>query len=389
MALQRIPGVNTHWLHGPPPITATATPTAVVLDAAAERLTMVGRFCHESGGGRVVDGVEFLFGTVTKTNGSTFQVSLQHVDPVSGPVVREDGTPDQTLTIPNAAAGFVTNAWYGGDFDGAATRTLAIGELVAVVFQFAAFVAGDSAALRGAGVLANGVIDNQNCVVANVTGTYAVQSLLANVIFRCTDGTFGTLEEALPFKALNAHVVNVGTVGADEYALGVHLPFPFESDMLWVEALLPSTADSEALVYSGGTAMTTVVLDPNTLRLSSATHLRVPYAPVVHAAGALYRLALRPTSVNSLTLYSLDVNEAGHLSCLPGGTAFHTWTRVDQGATWTPLVTNRLLAGIRLAAFNDSPVDALYSQAQLDAAVAAVQPPQHHTLGGCSSPLGL
>lgn len=355
MAYQRVPGCNNQWLGDPPPIVIAPTFASVLLDAAADRVTMVGRFAHESQATKTVDGVEFLFGAVTKTNGSTFQVSLQNVDLATGPVIREDGTADQTLSIANADAGFVSNAWYGGDFDGAATRSLAIGELVAVVFQFTSFVAGDSVNLRGLSVVSSALLDNQNAVVANLTGTYALQTLLANVVLRCSDGTFGTLEHAWPCSVINTHTFNVNTAGADEYALGVQLPFPYRTDKVWLPAALAgATNTTEYLVYSGTTALQTVTLDHNALLTATGFRTSASYPEQDHAKDTLYRLAARPTGTTSMNVYSLDVNEVGHMACLPGGANFHTWTRVDQGAWGGEVTTRRLLAGIRVSAFDDA-----------------------------------
>jgi hypothetical protein len=354
MALQRIPGVNNHWLAEHPPIAVPPALVAYALDAAADRIVFIGRFMHEGGASKTVDGVEFLFGTVSKANGSTMQVSLQDVSLTTGPVIQEDGTPDQTLTIANADAGFVTNAWYGGDFDAAGTRTLAIGELVCVVFQFASFVAGDSVNLRMLTTL-TGTSDNQSGVITNLTGTYAGQLALSNVVFRCTDGTFGTLSNAWPCTGVATQAFNVGTAGADEYALAVQLPFAYRSEMLWITSLLAgSTFATEYLLYSGTTALQTVTIDHNALRTGgAAVRLMAAYPEQTHTANTLYRVAIRPTGTTNINTYTTSVNHADHFSCLPGGAVFTTWTRLDQGGTWTALALNRLLAGIRFSAFDD------------------------------------
>ena len=367
MALQRIPGCNNQWLASPPNISTVLAFTSITLDAAADRITMIGRFCHQDGVSKTVDGVEFLLGAVTKAAGSTLQVSLQNVDLVNGPVMREDGTPDQTLTIANADAGFVTNAWYGGDFGGAATRSLAVGELVAVVFQFASFVATDTVAIRCLGIASSAILDNQNGVVANLSGTYALQNVLANVVFRCSDGTFGTLENAWPTSAINEHAFNIANATADEWALGVQLPFPFVSDLLWYDALRNTTADaSEYLLTDAGGALRTLTVDHNALGVANvARFLGISYPPQTHAANTLYRISARPTTSFGLTTYSTDVNEVGHMSCLPGGTLFHTWSRVDAGSWNLEYTTRRLIAGIRLSAFSD------VTQEELDIALRA------------------
>lgn len=53
------------------------------------------------------------------------------------------------------------------------------------------------------------------------------------------------------------------------------------------------------------------------------------------------------------------------MSCLPGGTLFHTWSRVDAGSWNLEYTTRRLIAGIRLSAFSD------VTQEELDIALRA------------------
>ena len=351
MPLQRIPGVNNHWLAAPP-LTNILGLGATLLDAAEDRITMIGRFTHQDHMTKTIDGIEFLLGTVSKAGGSTLLVSLQNVDLTTGPVMREDGVADQTLTIANADAGFVTNAWYGGDFDGAVTRTLAIGELVAVVFQFGAFFAGDSVNIRG--ITTPAIIgNNQAGVVANLSGTYTHQPRLSNVILRCSDGTFGTIEDAWPCTVVNQHFFN-SVDDPDEYAMGVQLPFPYATNGIWVpDTFSGATVQTEILLYDGTTALTTVTIDHNALMDNTEQRFHVSYPEQIHASNALYRIGIRPLSITTQYIFSTSVNEVGHMNCLPGGAAFHLWTRLNQGAWGGEVTTSRLFAGVRLSAFDD------------------------------------
>lgn len=354
MAFQSLPWVHDRWMSAPPSVAFGLALGSVLLDAAADRVTFAGRFVHKDRTTKTVDGAGFLFGSVTKSNGSTFQCSLQDVDLTAGPPLREDGTADQTMTIANADAGFVSNAWYEAGFTGAATRSLTPGDLVAVVLQFASFVAGDTVNIRGLSALAAGSVSLQGACSANLSGTYAQQTIFPNVALRCSDGTYGTIEDGFVCSALNTHTFAVTTAVADEYALGVQYPVPVKIDGLWVFAGLTTATDvTEVLLYSGTTALATVTVDHNSVTNSAIRTLHEPCAEQTLAANTLYRLAIRPTGTNTMQAFSFDVAQVNHLQCHPGGTNAHLWTRVDQGAWGGEVTTRRLFAGVRVSALDD------------------------------------
>lgn len=353
MALQTLPWLNESWMTERPPIIVIPGFTSLLLDASADRVVFAGRFRHKDRATKTVDGIGFLLGAISKANGSTLQCSLQDVSLTAGPPLREDGTPDQTLTIANADAGFATNLWYEGAFDGGATRSLTPGDLVAVVLQFASFVAGDTVNIRGVSGSGAGVMSAQGATVTNLTGTYAAQTVLPNVAFRCTDGSYGTLEGGFVCSAITGQAVASNTAGADEYALAFQYPMPVKLDGLWTIMGLTTAGDNtELLLYSGTTALVTVNIDHNAV-VSATRVYEAPCAEQTLSANTLYRVAIRPLNTNAITLYFFDVAFVNHLQCHPGGVNAHLWTRVDQGAWGGEVTTRRLLAGVRLSAFDD------------------------------------
>lgn len=353
MALVNLPGLGAYlplFDH----LNLTPTLTSLLLDAAADRLTFLGRFTHKDRAAKTVNGVGFSFGTVSKGAGSTLKVSLQDIDLTTGPPMREDGTADQTLSIANNDTSFVSNTWYEAGFDGGATRAVTPGDPVAIVVQFDTFVSADTVNIRGLTTAAT-IYHAEGGTVANLSGSYALQSVSPNVVLRCSDGTYGTIEGAWPCSALNSHVFNVATAGADEYALAVQFPFPCTIDglVLFIGANT-STDQAEVLLYSGTTVLSTTTVDFNALRTTTGGILRIPIPPQTLSINTLYRLAIRPTGTNNLTVPSFDVNTAAHWQC-HGGDAVnsHQWTRVNQGAWGGEVTTRRLFAGVRLSAIDN------------------------------------
>lgn len=354
MALQSFPWVNDAYMAQWPPLAIAPTFVSVTCDASADRVVYAGRFVHKDRGTKTVDGVGFLFGTVTKSAGSTFKVSLQDVSLTAGPPMREDGTQDQTLSIANADAGFASNAWYEAGFDSSATRSLTHGDLIAVVFQFDTFVSADTVNIRAVSAVQATMVEGQSIVVANLTGAYAQQTAVPNVVLRCNDGSYGTLQGAVVCSAINTHTFTVNTAGADEYALAFQYPVPVKIDGFWILANAGTATDtSELLLYSGTTALVTMTLDHNAIRAATSWY-STAHTEQTLAANTLYRIAFRPTGGNNVSVYSIDVNMANHLQCHPGGVNAHVWTRVDQGAWGGELTTRRLFAGVRPSAWDDA-----------------------------------
>lgn len=349
-AIVRLVGVHTYTpsLGG---ITINPAFDSLLLDSGTDQVHFVGRFVHKDHSAKTVDGVGFLFGTITKTNGSTFQVALQDVDITNGPPQRGDGTDDQVLTIANADAGFASNAWYTGGFDGAATRSLTHGDRIAIVLDFASFQAGDSVNIRGLTRQAS-TWSAESGTTANLTGSLAAQVMVPNVVLRCSDGTYGTIENAWPISALNTHAIHVNTGTADEYAMAIQFPFGVTVDGLYVPmtSLSTGTETTEVVLYSGTTALVTATVDHNAIRSTTGGIFILPIAEQALAANTLYRIAVRPTGTTGVTVTSFDVATAAHFQAHAGdASTWHLWTRVDQGSWGGEVTTRRLFAGVRVS----------------------------------------
>jgi hypothetical protein len=351
MALQTIPG---RGLYLPDPFLTLGAPSfsTATLDATSKKVAFCGRVWFPGRTGtKDVTRVGFRFGTVTKTGGSGLTVSLQDVLLSTGPPIQPDETQDQTVAIANGDASFASNTWIR---TGAlsANRTITYGDLLSVVIEFdgSGRLGSDSVNISTPGLP---IYNYSQGVMLLKNVSWASQNILANVVLEFTDGTWGTLEGGLPVSGINTHTINSGTGTADEYAMEFSLPFPFKVDELFATiAPAGGSSDFELLLYDGTTAMATVAVDGNTL-VSAGRTLFVPIPETTCTANTVYRVAVRPTTTNNVTVYSLDVADANHFTCHGFGTPGRYTTRLDQGSWAAATTTRRLMAGVRLSALDD------------------------------------
>ena len=347
MALQTLPGMSVPIGIIPGHVAmAPSFASTLVIDATGEMAAFVGRvFFKARTGTKAISKVGFRFGAVTKAGGSALTVSLQDVLNAGGGIpMQPDGTQDQTVAIANADAGFTSNAWYQ---TGAlsATRTVSCGDLLAVVIEFdgGGRLGADSVVISGLSATQTGHA-NMATSVLKTGGTYAVVSVVPNVILEFDDGTFGTLFGGFPCSNLATLTYNSGTGGADEYALEFTFPGPVKVDGgggLWAHAVAGSDAD--LIVYDGTTAMTngSVTFDGDfAVNANARASLGQFPAMLSLTKDTTYRLALKPTSANNVTLSYFDVAAAGHFQAHTGGTAWCLTSRVD-GGSWAAATTTR------------------------------------------------
>ena len=339
------------FLH-PAPQGYTLAPAfgAMTFAATGNKACFIGRVWTQGGAAKSIRRVQFRWGTVTKDGGSALTISLQDVSTTAGPVIRPDETQDQTVAVANADADFVSDTWYrSGVFS--ADRSVAYGELVAVVFEFdgAGRLGADTISLSSINVSSgvNFPITNQNVSVTKTGAVWAAVAQLQNIILEFSDGTFGTLQGAYPVSAVNSHTgVNTGST-PDEYALKFTPEFTMTIDALWALVQAPTGADYDVVLYEGTTALVTVSIDQNSLANVGARIIVLPITPTDLTAGVDYYIAVKPTTANSVIVFSIDVTDVAFLDLSAGSREATYATRTDAGA-WTETTTRRLLAGVQI-----------------------------------------
>lgn len=356
MALQLLGGQSIQYPHDIGGLSVSPAFGSATFAATGAKVAMCGEVFLPGRGTKSIRKIHFRFGAVTKAGGSALTVSLQDINAASGSGPFPDETQDQTVAIANGDAGFTSNAWYAtGNLS--ADRAVSHGDKLAVVWEFdgGGRLGADSVALSGIALTTTDAKATFPTTVVKSGGTWAATNLVTpNVVFEMSDGTFGSfVGQVFPASAINSHAYNSGTAGADEYAQKITLPIACKCDGAFVRVNAGATANFDIVLYDGTTAIASQSIDGNEVAGLPVRLLFVSWAEVSLSASTAYRLAVKPTTTNNLTVFSHDTSAAGHFVCMPGGTDVCYSTRVDAGS-WADTATRRLIGfGLLLSSIHD------------------------------------
>jgi hypothetical protein len=109
-------------------------------------------------------------------------------------------------------------------------------------------------------------------------------------------------------------------------------------------------------MYDGTTPMTngTISVDAHTMHSTNPLVFSRQFpAPLTLAANTTYRLAIKPTTANNISVQYGDVANASYFGAMNGGTAWRLASRIDGGAWAAAVTTRRPHIGLRLSAVHD------------------------------------
>lgn len=312
------------------------------IDATGEKLAICGRFWHPDGPGSYdITRVHFRWGfTFVKTGGSAFTLSLQDVDLTAGAPMRPDGTQDETVAVPNSAV--TANTWYRTNAL-SADRTVAFGDLLSAVLEFDGSGRLGSDTYRLSCVA--GYADNTcACLLYNGTSWVLQGNAHPNILFECTDGTFGTFFSHyghIPTKGLNLVQYHSGST-PDEYALAFTPDYTMTIE--GVNGLISNSAAApfDIIIYEAGTAIYTHSVDPETLRLNDNLAGSFIFADnVTLQAGVQYYIAQKSTSTSLVRWCNADLYSAEVMRVCKWPTSTGQVTRTD-GGSWSAIDHTKL-----------------------------------------------
>jgi hypothetical protein len=344
----------------PPPLYSPSGGFAsALINATGQKIAFIGRMMNQARAAKNLTKVGFRFGTVTKAGGSALTVSLQDVDLVGGPPVQPDGTQDQTVAIANADAGFATSTFYKTNAF-SASRAMAFGDAVAIVIEFdgSGRLGADAVNITSLGTPGTAVQNLGGGVMTYNGSAWSQQGVIPNILLEFDDGTFGTLAGMVPLSANGNVAYNSGS-SPDEYALEFTVPFPARVEGAWAIMQAASGADFEFDLYNGTTLIASMAQDGNAIIAAAARTAYAPFAGEAYVVpGNTYRLALKPTTANNVTLYHSDVAAAGHFDAWPLGNTAVLNSRTDGGAWGAAIATRRPYMGLMLSALSDGGIPA-------------------------------
>jgi hypothetical protein len=348
MAYQAVRGM---WMPEPPAIFgATPAFTSQTIAATGNKLAFSGRVITPNRGSKNITKVGFLTGTIVSAGTSILTLSLQDVSTTAGSGA-PDETQDQTVAVP--MTGLSSDTYFHSAALNA-TRTVADGDLLSVVIEFdgGGRLGADSFTWKG--FTTSGVwCDGSFAVQVKTSGTWtAAVNTLPNVVLEFDDGTFGTIEGAIPSSAVTNQGFNSGS-SPNEYALKFTVAHASKIDGGWVAVLGAATRDFSVKLYENSTTATaTASIDAETVNFAAMRIIRFKLTETTLTPGTVYYLSVAAGTVSNNTVCINNVNAANHFQGMPGGTSWHLATRA--GGAWTAVTTQRLMAGLRISALDDA-----------------------------------
>jgi len=307
--------------------------SSTALTASTHKICIVGTV-QKSG---VISSVSFRLGAITKGLTTELLVSLQDVDTANGPPGRPDGTVDQsgTISTANIVANTVVTATLG------TTRSVTVGDLLAVVVEFNTFNASDSIVVSTLGGASQAIV-NSLVGLSHYNGTAWTLSItgIPIVSLGYSDATANSIHGALPLTSITANSFNVDS-SPDERGIRWVPAYTQVVAGLWAMAI--ASADHALVLYdSGGTELASVAVDANTVRVSAIRpQWRYFSSPVTVTAGSTYYLTIRPATATNITTYTFGLAASADREAWPLGTEADGATRTGAGA-WTISSTSRV-----------------------------------------------
>lgn len=318
----------------------TTAHSPVLMDAAAEKVAHI-LYAPKAGTLTRVG-----FRTATVTVGDTLRVSFQGINPATG-------DPDGVIShFRNVVVGNADdNLWFATGLittdgtDGGALKTVTRGERLAIVIDYASYVAGN----LNIATLSQGL--NGNTYVGTVYIDYftsfwsKLPSITPTLALQYNDGTFPRLGGAAPWNTMAFQTYNNGST-PDEVAMVFTLAAPQRICSAWVCGNF--LADADVVLYDGaGTVMGSVLIDKDIRGYGSNPnpHLVHFSSEIDLASGVPYYLTAKPTTGSSIVLAYVGVNAAANFQATDGGEAFH-WAERTNGGAWSFNTARRPVMGI-------------------------------------------
>lgn len=318
----------------PNPMGSNGLISGQVIDATGELVSFCGGVWTPNNGTKSIRKVGIVFGSViTKAGGSALTLSLQTPSASAGPPMQPDGTPDETVAIAN---GSITASTFLLTGNLSADRSVAFAENVCVVVGF------DGSGRLGSDSIQIGAATrySQTSVPATAlyTASWADSARIPIVLFEFSDGTYGTLDGASVFSALNTSIAYNSGSGSDEYALKFSPPVNGTINSVQVNLTLASGANFDIVLYQGTTALASISVDYNNFTGSVNLFSTFPFPATAVSSGTTYYLSVKPTTANNVTLAGVTVASNAYLGATPQGTGWVRSSRVDAGS-WSDTTT--------------------------------------------------
>lgn len=339
--------------------------------ATADKLAMIGRVYIDgrpgsaktlsaAGGGSI----SFRTGTVTFANaGTTIDLGIQDVDNTAsaGPIGRPDGTFDVKRTLTGGTDIISSNTWTTFAMTGGTgSKSIAHGDLIAVVFDMTARGGSDSVILSLGGSSANLPTTNRFTSSSWQTTTQGA----ANVVITFDDGTLAIFDAGIPFSTAQQVETFDDSSNPDERGIAFQIPWDCKIDALWADVgISGATSDFDVNLYSTPFG-TPAAVPGTTFSIRAEQHgngsnqfyasFLLP-AEVTLSRNTDYVLAFKATGAGQVRLQNYVFGNTAYRAFLPYASIAKVTRNNGSGAftAESPAITMYQM-GVRISALQDA-----------------------------------
>lgn len=348
------------------------------MDAATEKIAYIGhvyidgrpvsaKTLSAAGGGAIA----LRIGGVTFANGgTTLQFGIQDVATGAGPAARPDGTFDVSRTLTGGVDAISASAWNILSLTGGSgSKSIAHGDLIAVVFDLTARAGVDSLIMQGLLATASpfGASQSQAGVRPLATfftaGAWAAAGSsvirLPNVLIIFDDGTLAMIDGGGWFADAQTETLNSGT---SEHGILFRVPWDCETDALWavLNSLAGATSDFSLSLYGDplGTPVSLASISLLAEQLNTLNNgiVCTLASPVALSRNTDYAIVVRATGAGNVVLAGITLGDESYRVLTQGGSTLAHVTRAngssDAFVAGSPAVLFHNM-GVRLSAFHD------------------------------------
>jgi len=347
-----------------------ASGSGTAMDAATDKTAMIGRVyisgrpgsaktLSAAGGGSI----SFRTGAVTFANaGTTLDLGIQDVDAANGVIARPDGSFDVSRTLTGGTDTISSNTWTTFAMTGGSgSKSIAHGDLIAIVWDMTARGGADSVVLTLGSTL-SGVFPVTNEFQSSAWRTNSIGA--PNVLITFDDGTLGIIDSAIPFATALTVESYADSNNPDERGIIFQVPWDCKIDAVWANVgITNATSDYTIALYStpsgtpsvvSGTSFTVLAEQLSAGSAQSFTPFLLP-AEVTLTRNTDYVLAIKATAAGAVRLQSYVFGNTAHRAFLPY-TSQAKVTRDGGSGAFTaesPAITMYQM-GVRISALQDT-----------------------------------
>jgi len=338
-----------------------------VIDLTGEKFAMIGRVFIDgrptsaktlsSAGGKI----KWYQGARTfATAGSTVRVSVQDVATGTGPPFRPDETEDVSGDLVQGTDTINANTWNTKALS-SGSKSIAHGDLIAVVFDFTTRNGADS--LTFTGPYDTTQWRGPPGCVSKVGGSWNTNpdAFDPQVVIEFDDGTLAFFDGAFPTSAATAAHQLTNSTNPDEVGLIFQVPWEVKIDALMPGAQ-PGTAaaDFDVKLYSDPLGTPSVMVTRSMLGEqgnASQFNRQQPITlatEITLAANTDYCLSIKANSTGIVYMSYFDVPDANFRKYHSGGTTLQQGTRNNDSGAFSATTTRIVTACVRISQFHDS-----------------------------------